>query len=159
MSVKSISPRCESFGKFTGSLRQYVRTKNVRIWVIVDEVVLFETFPIHLPHEQDLGPYNWIVTGSAGIGSWTTKRHLEVFDLPLFDRDECIDFASRLGHHLDINLENAIGVPLDGIDDWLEEKFGGIIGYIAELLLEISRGNAVSQYITALSGRMKTIFT
>lgn len=34
--------------------------------------------------EQDLGPFNWIVTVSAGIGSWVAKKHLDklVFDLP-----------------------------------------------------------------------------
>ena len=151
--------RPESFGKFIKALRQNVRNNGTRIWIIVDEVVLFEKFPISLPEEQDLGPFNWIVTGSAGIGSWVAKRHLEklVFDLPLFTNDECLGFANRLCSELNVNLEDTIGVPPDGIDDWLEERFGGVVGYIAEMVLEISRGNTVSQYLSSLEDRMNEI--
>jgi len=59
----------QSFGKFFKALRQYTRKSGTRVWIIVDDVVLFENFPIDLPEEQNRGPFNWIVTGSAGIGS------------------------------------------------------------------------------------------
>jgi hypothetical protein len=44
----------DSFGHFLFSLKVYARTTNTRIWIIVDEVVLFENFPIDLPEEQNL---------------------------------------------------------------------------------------------------------
>jgi hypothetical protein len=149
----------KSFGEFLFALMEYAQSSENRIWIIVDEVVLFEGFPIRLPEEQDLGPFNWIITGSAGIGSWVGKRHLKklVFDLPLFTNDECLDFASRLCSNLNINLEDALGVPSAGIDEWLEERFGGVVGYIAEMLLEISQGNSASQYILELSRRMRKV--
>jgi len=147
----------KSFGKFIRALRQYARKSGTRVWIIVDDVVLFENFPIDLPEEHGRGPFNWIVTGSAGIYSWVSKKHLEklVFHLPLFTKEECFDFANSLGNSLGINLEKGIdGVPLAGLDDWLEEQFGGNVGYIAELFLEISEGNLVSKYMCDLSGRI-----
>jgi hypothetical protein len=149
----------DSFGDFYYALIKQTRTKNTRIWIIVDEVVLFEDFPIRLPKEQDMGPFNWIITGSAGIGSWVGKRHLEkfVFDLPLFTKDESLTFATRLCNSLDIDIEDELGVPSAGIDDWLEERFGGVVGYIAEMCLEISQGNTVSQYISVLSNRINKL--
>jgi hypothetical protein len=138
---------------------EYAQSSEKRIWIIVDEVVLFKNFPIRLPEEQDLGPFKWIITGSAGIGTWVAKRHIEnlVFDLPLFRKDECVTFAAHLSTMLNINLEDTIGVPAAGIDDWLEERFGGVIGYIAELILEISKGKTVSQYMTILDDRMNKL--
>jgi len=152
----------QSFGKFFKALRQYTRKSGTRVWIIVDDVVLFENFPIDLPEEQGRGPFNWIVTGSAGIYSWVSKKHLEklVFHLPLFTKEECFDFANSLGNSLGINLEKGIdGVPPAGVDDWLEERFGGVVGYIAELFLEISKGNLVSQYMSVLSTRMMTVIS
>ena len=121
-----------SFGKFMKALRKYISVpgnqniqiedgqtipiKIPRIWIIIDEVVLFEDvkYLISLPKEQALGPFNWIITGSAGIGSWVSMRHLEnlVFDLPLFTKAECVDFTSRLSNNLGINLEDALRIPL-----------------------------------------------
>ena len=75
---------------------------------------MFENFKIDLPEEQALGPFKWIVTGSAGIGSWVAKRNLGklVFDLPLFTKQQCVDFTSKLCNYLEINLEDGIdGVP------------------------------------------------
>ena len=152
-----------SFGKFVTALRTFIDKgeKKTRIWIIIDEVVLFEKvkYLICLPKEQDMGPFNWIITGSAGIGSWVGKRHLEkfVFDLPLFTKDESLTFASRLCNNLNIVLEDELGVPSAGIDDWLEERFGGVVGYIAEMCLEISQGNTVSQYISVLNRRIKRV--
>jgi len=122
----------------------------------VDEVVSLEGFSIDLPKEQHLGPFNWIITGSAGIGSWVDERHLEkyVFDLPLFNKTECLTFATKLSSKLGINLEDKIGIPGAGMDDWLEERFGGVVGCIAEMLLDITKDNTVSQHILALSGRI-----
>ena len=153
--------RPESFGELIITLRDFTRSTGTRICIIVDEVVLFEKFPVHLSEEQDLGPLNWIVTGSVGIGSWVAKRHLEnlVFDLPLFTKEECFDFANNLCNSLGINLKNAIGVPPAGVDDWLEERFGGVVGYIAEMCLEISKGNLVSHYLFILSTRMKKVIS
>jgi hypothetical protein len=64
--------------------------------------------------EQDLGPFKWIVTGSTGIGTWVAKRHLKklVFDLPLFSKKECSDFAHILCNSLGISTEHGIeGIP------------------------------------------------
>lgn len=149
-----------TFGRFLAALRKHTRRPGDRIWIVIDEVVLFEKFLIRLPEEQDLGPFNWIVTGSAGIGSWVGKRHLEkrVFDLPLFTKEECLGFANNLCSALGTNLVTGMdGVPLEGMDDWLEERFGGVVGYIAEMFLEVSKGSLVSQYILVLGGRMNRI--
>ena len=151
----------KSFGIFLSTLRRYIRNKKTNIWIIIDEVVLFENFPIDLPREQDIGPFHWIITGSAGIGSWVGKQHLGklVFDLPPFSKAECVEFTSCLSNYLDENLEDALGVPSAGIDDWIEEKFGGVVGYISELLLDISKGITVSSNISMLNDRIHEIFT
>jgi hypothetical protein len=152
----------DSFGVFLSAVSKYTRSSGNRVWMIVDEAVLFENFPIDLPKEQRLGPFNWIVTGSAGIGSWVAKRHLKkwVFDLPLFTKEECSEFANNLCSSLKINLKAGIcGVPQEGMADWLEERFGGVIGYITELFLEISNGKKVSQYISSLVGRVNDIIS
>jgi hypothetical protein len=44
-----------SFGKFLKSLMEYTVSSGLRVWIIVDEVVLFDDFPIHFPSDQDLG--------------------------------------------------------------------------------------------------------
>ena len=87
-----------SFGEFVEAVLEYTLSSGERIWIVVDEVVLLENFPIDLPEEQAMGPFNWIVTGSAGIGSWVAKKHLAkfVFDLPLFSKDESFKFAFDL---------------------------------------------------------------
>ena len=109
-----------SFGKFFKAVMEFVTSSETRVWIIVDEVVLFENFPIYLPEEQNLGPFNWIITGSAGIGTWVAGKHLGklVFDLPLFTKEECLDFANNLSSLLGIDLEEGInGVPRAGVDD------------------------------------------
>ena len=149
-----------SFGEFIEAVLEYTLSSGERIWIVVDEVVLLENFPIDLPEEQAMGPFNWIVTGSAGIGSWVAKKHLAkfVFDLPLFSKDESFKFAFDLSRLLGVNLQNGIaGVPFEGVDDWLEERFGGVVGYITEMLLDISKGNSVSQYMSSLSKRVKSL--
>jgi hypothetical protein len=66
-----------SFGKFLKALMEFSISSGLRVWIIVDEVVLFDDFPIQLPSEQDLGSFHWVITVSAGIGSWVLQRHLE----------------------------------------------------------------------------------
>jgi hypothetical protein len=39
----------ESFGKFFSALEAYMESSTMRIWIIIDEVVLLEDFPIDLP--------------------------------------------------------------------------------------------------------------
>lgn len=56
-----------------------------------------------------------------------------MFDLPLFTTEESMDVATNLCHELIINLELAVGVPTEKMDDWLEERFGGVVGYIVEM--------------------------
>ena len=159
--------RLGSFQDFFFELRKYARgtqspqSSKTRVWIIIDEVVLFEKL-IKLPEEQDLGPFKWIVTGSAGIGSWVAERHLGklVFDLPRFTQQQCIDLAKNLCESLHIDLETGIdGVPFDGVDDWLEERFGGVVGYITELFLDIAYGKSVSEYLLALSERVNAVIS
>jgi hypothetical protein len=150
-------PTPQLFGNFLFTLQQHTRNSKSRVWVILDEVVLFEKFPIQLPEEQDLGPFKWIVTGSAGIGSWVAKRHLKkfVFDLPLFSF-----FFQKGVLSLGISIEDGIdGIPTSGINDWLEERFGGVIGYISEMFLDISNGSYVSQFMSSLSDRITEVMT
>ncbi len=82
--------------------------------------------------------------------------------------DVCVQLASfcqgtvlwLLCKSLSINLENGTdGVPPAGVDDWLEEQFGGVIEYIAEMFLEISKVKFVSQYMSSLSGRISMIIS
>eukprot|EP00475_Leptophrys_vorax_P032263 TRINITY_DN49633_c1_g1_i1.p1 TRINITY_DN49633_c1_g1~~TRINITY_DN49633_c1_g1_i1.p1 ORF type:complete len:117 (+),score=31.90 TRINITY_DN49633_c1_g1_i1:72-422(+) len=69
-----------------------------------------------------------------------TRSNGNLFDLPLFIKEESFDFADNLCRSLGINLETGIdGVPLEEVDDWLVERFGGVVGYVAELFLEISK--------------------
>jgi hypothetical protein len=40
------------------------------------------------------------------------------------------------------------GVPSTGIEDWLEECFEGVVGYIAELIIEFFfKWKAISDYM------------
>jgi hypothetical protein len=50
-------------------------------------------------------------------------------------------------------------IPAEGIGDWLEEHFGGVIGYVTELLLELSKGRSASNYISSLYERVNSIFS
>jgi hypothetical protein len=50
-------------------------------------------------------------------------------------------------------VEDALRVPSAGIDDWLEERFGGVVGYITEMCHKISQGNTASQYILKFKSR------
>jgi hypothetical protein len=69
-----------------------------------------------------------------------------------------LDFANNLSRLLGIDLEKGIdGVPRAGVDDWLEERFGGVVGYITELLLDISNGYLVSEYMSNLSDRVNSL--
>ena len=155
--------RLKSFQDFFFQLRKYARgtqspqSSKTRIWIIIDDVVLFENL-ITLPEEQSHGPFNWVVTGSAGMGTWVGKQHLgrEVFDLPLYTNKQCFDFAKKLCSYLEVDLEEELAVPMEGVSDWLEENFGGVIGYTAEMLLDVAEGKLVSEYLSALSDRVNT---
>jgi hypothetical protein len=61
---------------------------------------------------------------------------------------------------LGISIEDGIdGIPTSGINDWLEERFGGVIGYISEMFLDISNGSYVSQFMSSLSDRITEVMT
>jgi hypothetical protein len=89
-----------------------------RIWVIIDEVVEFEKsyLNFYLPEEQKFSNFYFIVTGSAGICSWISKRHLDkwVFDLPFFSRNESFQYAEGLREKLGIEktLSEIIDIPI-----------------------------------------------
>jgi hypothetical protein len=113
----------EDFGGFIDDLYNYTNG-NHRIWLILDKAVEFSNkhFPVDLPEEQTQSPFHWIVTGSAGIGPWVAKRHLDkcIFDLPLFSPDETFDFATKLSSHVhvDVGLSKGIdGIPHEGLHD------------------------------------------
>jgi hypothetical protein len=153
----------EDFGLFTDDLYNYANG-NHRIWLIVDDVVEFsdKLFPLDLPEEQTQSPFHWIVTGSAGIGSWVAKRHLDkfIFHLPLFSPDETFDFATKLSSHVDVGLSEGIdGIPHEGLHEWLEERFGGIVGYTTELLFAIADKKPVSDYLMDLNKRVGKIIS
>ena len=143
-------------------MAQSPQSSKTRIWVIVDDVDLFEKL-IKLPDEDDIRPFKWIVAGSARVGSMVYSRHLErlMFDMPRFTQQQCFDFASKLCNYLDINLEDELAVPMEGVSDWLEEHFGGLVGYIAETFLDVAEGrpNAVSQNLLILRERVYAIIT
>jgi hypothetical protein len=48
-------------------------------------------------------------------------------------------------------------LPPAGVDVWLEERFGGVVGYVAELFLEFSKEGSVSQYISSLDERVHNL--
>ena len=150
-----------SFGEFLAALEEYTERTRTRTWVIIDEVVLFKKtgFPIDLPERRNFRAFKWIVTGSADIGSWVFKQHFQklVFDIPLFTKEESYEFADNLCKSLGIDLADAVDVRFEGISDWLEERFGGIMGYIAEMSLEIAKGKSVSQYMSDFNTRIGEI--
>ena len=152
----------DSFVKFLEALHEYAERKSTtRIWIIIDDVVLFENRKIELPEKQEFGPFKWIVTGSAGIGTWVAKRRLDeqVFELPLFTNKQCLDFAKKLCNSLEIDPADELAVPKAGVSFWLEEKFGGVIGYIAEMFLEVAEGKYPSDYLSILSDRVDTVIS
>ena len=65
------------------ALRNFTRSSRKPVWIIVDKVDSFQDFPICLPKDKDIGPFKWIMAGSAGIGTWVAQNSLEnfVFDL------------------------------------------------------------------------------
>ncbi len=55
-------------------------------------------------------------------------------------------------------MDNGIaGISPAGIEDWFEEHFGGVVGCIAEMFLEMSKGSSISQYMSCLSGRINKV--
>ena len=143
------------------------------MWVLIDEVSKFEAteFPITLPEEQRESPFNYIVTGSLGIASFIQKRHLEhfVWDLPTFTQNETGTFARKLAKPLDVNLFEAFDIPksagsnsddagdFTAVEAKLQDLFGGIPGYIAELLFGLKKGKSLSDYAYVLNDRIETI--
>ena len=112
-----------------------------------------------------------MLTVSVGIARFTSGRHLDkgVWDLPLFSPSEAATLAVKLHAALqlqDVDLWDALGVKkveanaaldLENLGATLEELFGGVPGYTAELLVELSKGNPLSAYTLELSGRVRTI--
>ena len=162
--------RRESFGEFHTALRSCVRRHKLRVWMIVDEAATEEigSFPIVLPKEQTPSNFHFVLTGSVGIARFTSDRHLDkwVWDLPLFTPAKAAVLAVKLHAALQlegVDLWDALGVKrspanpaafdLEHLGAALEELFGGVPGYIAELLLELSKGHSLSTYTLELSSR------
>jgi hypothetical protein len=143
-------PTTQNFEVFLWELGKFAKKGN-RVWVIMDDDKMF---PIHLPEEQRISPFHWIVTGGEGIGSWVSKRHLEkfTFDLPLFSADATLALAEKLSHCLRVDLTEAIGgTPEEGLRDWLDEKFGGNVGFVTELFFEIRHGHDINHYLSGIN--------
>ena len=155
-----------NFRAFMYQLKIFARSK--RVWVIIDEIVALylgkervDMFP--LPEEQDKNKIHFIVTGSAGIGSWVVDRHLQkfVYDLPLFTKGEMLDYAKKtvegLGHPIE-HLSNYLCVTTDGIADCLEQYFGGVPGYISECLIGLAKKASFESFCKELSKRIENLF-
>lgn len=183
---KFLSERTQSSfaDSFLTALEEFA--KNNRVWIIVDEVTSFEDI-MPLPEEQEKSPFHWVITGSVGLSSFVAKQHLKrwVFNLPRFTSQESADFALKLSKELQVKHEDlldAFGVKWDStqtttmttttaattssdasgsarkrLGDVLEEFFGGIPGYIAECLLGLSKGEAVSDYTGELYERIGSV--
>jgi hypothetical protein len=157
-----------NFREFMQELKKYSRSSKQRVWVIVDEVPAldkeYDSIPLlELPEEQMDSPFNFIVTGSAGMGKWVGDQHLEksVFDLPPFTKEEGMKFASSLLKSFDktdIEFAEYFGdISVDGIGDCLEEMFGGIPGYVAECILYFSNNRSFTDYGNALKQRIESL--
>ena len=166
--ISSLSDSCQTFFDFPEAIkfRNFFRNLDKyssggnRVWVLIDEVVRFVKLGIALPEEKKRSSFNYIITGSAGIGTFVSTRHIEkfVFDLPLFSRDEGFVLANQIAHALHVNLADAIpGIRDEGIPEWLEERFGGIPGYSSEFLLGVKKGESYSKYALELSERVRIV--
>jgi hypothetical protein len=155
------APTTENFVSFINQLTEFAVNGN-RVQVIVDEVVEFSKakFPIILPEDQIKSPFHWVVTGSAGIGTWVNDQHLgkRVFDLPLFSSEATMKFATTLCTHLKVDLCKTVGGIHDsGVSEFLEEKFGGVIGYVAEFCFAVKEQKDVMPYLLELNNRINTL--
>ena len=75
-----------------------LRPTDVRVWMIVDEAAadqIQQQIPWVLPEEQKVALFNFIITGSVGIATLVSKRHLGkwCWDLPMFTPAEASRFA------------------------------------------------------------------
>jgi hypothetical protein len=159
------------------------RDQGKRVWVLIDEVTKLEEskFPIGMPEEQRESPFNYIVTGSLGIATFIQKKHLGhfVWDLPTFAQEQTGTFARKLSESIKVNLFEALDIPAIKTDDTagssasansadaddnfeavgarLHSMFGGIPGYIAELLFGLKKGQLLSNYAFELNDRICAI--
>ena len=153
-------------------LLERLRHTDVRVWMIVDEAAadqIQQQIPWVLPEDQKVALFNFIITGSVGIATLVSKRHLGkwCWDLPMFTPAEASRFAVDLHAALEVgdDLWEALGIKktaddtanMGNLGETLEELFGGVPGYTAELLLALKNGEALSQYVKVLSDRVRAI--
>jgi hypothetical protein len=161
------------FEMFHDALRDFTRATGARVWLIVDEAASEElkTFRSYMPEEQEPDIFHSIITGSVGIASFVSDRHLEkwTWDLPLFAPLEAAQLATKLltakQSDNDVDMWDALGIKKSennatanqDLGDALEELFGGVAGYTAELVLALVEGETLSAYVLKLSTRVNAI--
>ncbi|KAF0709601.1 Aste57867_5826 [Aphanomyces stellatus] len=91
-------------------------------------------FPVSWPEEQNLTAFHCVLMGSVGMATFVAKRHLDkqVWDLPLFDRQETAILALRLQAALGIDtdvVEGALGLTLNDDDEQKMVNIGDVLGF------------------------------
>ena len=67
-------------------------------------------------------------------------------------------FASTLCTHLDVEFCETIGGMQDGaVPEFLDEKFGGVIGYVAEFCFAMKAQKDVTPYLQDLDNRIDAL--
>jgi hypothetical protein len=162
-----------SFKKFHDKLSRLIVATGTRVWLIVDEAASEELVPFRfvLPEEQKKDIFHSIITGSVGIASLVSNRHLDkwTWDLPLFSPLEAAQLAVKLiaakQPDNNVDLWDALGIKKSednasanqDLGGALHELFGGVAGYTAELVLELVKGETLSTYVLVLSTRVRDI--
>jgi hypothetical protein len=157
------------FAEFMNALFSFVKVSKVRVWMIVDEAPEYDSrFAILWPQAQAVDVFRFVLTGSVGIASFSTKQGLSqwTWDMPVFIPVEVGAFALKLVDALDLDrkvLVDAFGLSTDVdettvaslLGERLEELFGGVLGLTAECLLGMKKGQTLVEFALKLKGSGK----
>jgi hypothetical protein len=178
--AKGGQPKC--FAAFWTALEKFKGATGARIWMLIDEAPndAFvpvakggRGFPVVLPEEQVRSEFHFVVTGSSGMAQFVADRNLKnwVWDLPLFVAPEAAKFAQHLADELkfpdSFDLWDAVGAKKGGdasvdktnLGEKLDELFGGVPGYIAQLMATLSQGGTLAVHTRSLQSRIERIVT
>lgn len=128
------------------TLCRYAAAHKGRVWMIMDEVGKFvkhkdtpQVLKDNFPEEQRKNIFNWLATGSVGMGMWIRDQHLNLrrnclYNLPLFSDNEMRVLVEELSSVVNLeDMARAIGsVTREGVHDWLKGKFAGCPGLVVE---------------------------
>lgn len=133
-----------------------VADESYRVWILVDNLTKWENPGVlhHrlFPKEGEPSRFHFIVTGGVGMGKWTSERGLEesVVDLPFLSKDAGWRLATNLEHKLSASDLKQHLVDYGEPADHIESKFGGVPGYIVDLVLKYKQGGGIDDRLSKL---------